>query len=214
VTSLKGQLLVANPAMPDPNFHRTVVLLLAHQEDGALGVVLNRPSELDVDSPLPRWERLVADPPVVFVGGPVAPGAAICLARMAGPPPVDASAGPGAGEDASEGGSQVWEPPDPTRAAGLGGWMPLVGELGTLDLEGDPDDLAIDVDAIRVFAGYAGWGPGQLENEIEAGAWFVVRAESGDALSGDPGQLWKRVLRRQGGRLALVAAYPNDPALN
>ena len=70
VKSLKGRLLVANPAMPDPNFHRTVVLLLAHQEDGALGVVLNRPSELDVDSPLPRWERLVADPPVVFVGGP------------------------------------------------------------------------------------------------------------------------------------------------
>lgn len=205
MTSLKGQLLVANPAMPDPNFHRTVVLLLAHQEDGALGVVLNRPSELDVDSPLPRWERLVADPPVVFVGGPVAPGAAICLARMAGP-----TAGDGTGDGASQG----WEPPDPTRAPGLGGWMPLVGELGTLDLEGDPDDLAIDVDAIRVFAGYAGWGPGQLENEIEAGAWFVVPAESGDALSGDPAQLWKRVLRRQGGRLALVAAYPTDPSLN
>jgi putative transcriptional regulator len=86
--------------------------------------------------------------------------------------------------------------------------------LGTLDLERDPDDLAITVDAIRVFAGYAGWGPGQLEGEIEAGGWFVVPAEPADALSGDPDQLWKRVLRRQGGRLALVAAYPNDPSLN
>jgi hypothetical protein len=98
--------------------------------------------------------------------------------------------------------------------AGRGGWVPLVGELGTLDLERDPDDLAITVDAIRVFAGYAGWGPGQLESEIEAGGWFVVPAESGDALSGDPDQLWKRVLRRQGGRLALVAAYPNEPSSN
>lgn len=185
VTSLKGRLLVANPAMPDPNFHRTVVLMLAHQDDGALGVVLNRPSDLDVDSPLPRWERLVADPPVVFVGGPVAPGAAICLAR-------------------------VPDPPDATD----GGWVPLVGELGTLDLEGDPDDLAVSVDAIRVFAGYAGWGPGQLEGEIENDAWFVVPAEANDALSGDPEQLWKRVLRRQGGRLALLAAYPNEPSLN
>jgi putative transcriptional regulator len=186
-------LLVANPAMPDPNFDRTVVLLLAHQDDGALGVVLNRPSDLDVDTPLPRWERLVADPPVVFVGGPVAPGAAICLARVPAPPPVM----PGAID-----------------IGGDGGWVPLVGELGTLDLERDPDDLAISVDAIRVFAGYAGWGPGQLEGEIEADAWFVVPTESGDALSGDPEQLWKRVLRRQGGRLALLASYPPEPSLN
>jgi len=200
VTFLKGRLLVANPAMPDPNFHRTVVLLLAHQEDGALGVVLNRPSELDVDSPLPRWERLVADPAVVFVGGPVAPGAAICLARVPNPP-IDLSAG----GDPTLGGL------DP---AGSGGWMPLVGELGTLDLERDPDDLAVKVEAIRVFAGYAGWGPGQLESELDADAWFVVPAVSGDALAGDPEQLWKRVLRRQGGSLAVLAAYPPDPSLN
>jgi putative transcriptional regulator len=204
VTSLKGRLLVANPALPDPNFHRTVVLVLAHQEDGALGVVLNRPSELDVDSPLPRWERLVADPPVVFVGGPVAPGAAICLARVPDPPEAEADA------EASRDESR----PDGWVKARLGGWVPLLGDLGTLDLDGDPDDLAITVDAIRVFAGYAGWGAGQLEGEIEAGAWFVVSAEPADALSGDPGQLWKRVLRRQGGRLALVAAYPNEPSLN
>jgi putative transcriptional regulator len=200
VTFLRGRLLVANPAVPDPNFNRTVVLLLAHQDDGALGVVLNRPSELDVDSPLPRWERLVADPAVVFVGGPVAPGAAICLARVPNPP-IDLSAGA-----------------DPTPAGldpeGAGGWMPLVGELGTLDLERDPDDVAVKVEAIRVFAGYAGWGPGQLEAELDADAWFVVPAEAGDALVGDPEQLWKRVLRRQGGSFALLAAYPPDPTLN
>ena len=196
--SLKGRLLVANPAMPDPNFSRTVVLVLAHQGDGALGVVLNRPSDLDVDSPLPRWEKLVADPPVVFVGGPVAPSAAICLARVPDAPPGVA-------------GSEV---PSVLDLEGLGAWMPLVGDLGTLDLDRDPDDLGIDVKAIRVFAGYAGWGPDQLEGEVEAGAWFVVDAEAGDALAGDPDQLWRRVLRRQGGRLALVASYPPDPSLN
>jgi putative transcriptional regulator len=189
--SLKGRLLVANPLLPDPSFDRTVVLVLAHQEDGALGIVLNRPSELDVDSPLPQWERLVADPPVVFVGGPVAPAAAICLARV-----------PEAGR------------PEGTRHPELEGWVPLVGELGTLDLEQDPADLPVAVDAIRVFAGYAGWGTGQLEGEIAAGAWFIVAAEPGDALSGDPDQLWKKVLRRQGGQLALVSAFPADPSLN
>jgi putative transcriptional regulator len=199
VAYLKGQLLVANPAMPDPNFHRTVVLLLAHQADGALGVVLNRPSDLDVDSPLPRWERLVAEPPVVFVGGPVAPGAAICLARVPGAA-LDVS-----GEEIGlEGFDQV----------ALGGWVQLVGELGTVDLERDPDDLLVKVEAIRVFAGYAGWGPGQLEGEVEAGAWFVVPTRPEDALASDPEELWKRVLRRQGGRLALVAAYPIDPNSN
>ncbi len=180
-----------------------MVLLLAHQEDGALGVVLNRPSDLDVDSPLPRWERLVADPAVVFVGGPVAPGAAICLARVPDSSADEPSRDQANGDEAGAG----------VRAE-VDGWMPLVGELGTLDLERDPDDLAVNVEAIRVFAGYAGWGPGQLEDEIEAGGWFVVKAEAGDALSGDPDQLWKRVLRRQGGRLALVAAYPAEPGLN
>ena len=65
-----------------------------------------------------------------------------------------------------------------------------------------------------MFAGYAAWGSGQLEGEIEAGAWFVVDAEPADVMSQDPGQLWKRVLRRQGPRLAMVAAFPPDPSQN
>jgi putative transcriptional regulator len=181
--SLKGRLVVANPVLPDPNFDRTVVLLLAHATEGALGVVLNRPSDMEVDSPLPRWERLAADPAVVFVGGPVAPGAAICLARIAAVQPSE-------------------------------GWTPVTEELGTIDLEQDPDHLEPLVTQIRVFAGYAGWGPGQLEQEIESGAWFVVDAETGDAMAGDPEDLWKRVLRRQGSELAIVAAFPPDPSNN
>ena len=180
---MAGRLLVATPLLPDPNFDRTVVLLLAHSDEGALGVVLNRPSEMELDSPLPRWERLAAHPPVVFFGGPVAPGAAICLARMP--------------------------------AGGVApGWTPVTGELGTFDLEQDPDEVADGEAQIRVFAGYAGWGPGQLEGEIAAGAWFVVAAEPGDAMAHQPGQLWKQGLRRQGDSLALMAAFPADPSAN
>jgi putative transcriptional regulator len=184
VESLKGRLVVATPALPDPNFDRTVVLLLAHSEEGAAGVVLNRPSDMHVSEPLPKWDRLAAEPAVVFVGGPVGPGGAICLAVG-------------------------------TPAGVLGvGWTPLDIGLGTLDLEQDPDDIGAGIEAIRVFAGYAGWGAGQLEREIAAGAWFVIPARTADVVSEEPLGLWKQVLRREGGRLAIVAAFPADPELN
>ena len=181
--ALKGRLLVATPNLGDPNFERTVVLVLEHGEDGALGVVLNRPSELDLAEPLPEWARAAAHPPVVFIGGPVAPSAAVCLARVAG-------------------------------GGGARGWEPLLGPLGTLDLDMDPDEAIPGLDVIRVFAGYAGWGPGQLEGEIDGGGWFVVDADDADPLSPAPENLWAAVLRRQRGTLALFASYPPDPGLN
>lgn len=185
--SFQGKLLVANPALVDPNFERTVVLVLAHSDAGSFGVVLNRPSETDLDSKLPQWLDLAAAPQVVFVGGPVNRRAAICLARCAEA---------GSGADETE------------------GWAPLSGDVGTLDLEMDPALAAVTVTQLRVFVGYAGWEGGQLENEIDVGAWWVLAAEPGDIFSGQPDQLWKRVLRRQGGELALVSSYPEDPSLN
>jgi putative transcriptional regulator len=180
---LKGRLLVATPNLSDPNFDRTVVLLLEHGPEGALGVVLNRPSDLDLAEPLPEWARAAAHPPVVFIGGPVAPSAAVCLARLG-----------------DYGGAQ--------------GWEQVLGPVGTLDLDADPDEAIAGLDEIRVFAGYAGWGPGQLEGEIASGGWFVVDAEAADPLSPAPERLWQVVLRRQRGALALFAAYPRDPAMN
>lgn len=181
----KGRLLVATPNLGDPNFERTVILLLEHSREGALGVVLNRPSELDVAEPLPEWARVAAHPSVVFIGGPVAPSAAVCLARLG-------------------------------RFAGAEGWRPvgLDGPVGTLDLDSDPDEAIAHIDEIRVFAGYAGWGPGQLEDEIAEGGWFVVDADPADPLSPAPERLWDIVLRRQRGTLALFAAYPADPTMN
>ena len=182
--SLTGRLLVATPALRDPNFERTVVLLVAHEEGGALGVVLNRATEVPVAEVLGPWGTLAGEPAVVFEGGPVQPEAAICLARTR--PGVEA----------------------------LSGFNRVSGAIGTVDLSGDPDSLREGVLGVRVFAGYAGWQPGQLESEIEGGSWFVFDALPGDAFASRPDDLWPMVLRRQGGLMAAVALYPADPTMN
>jgi putative transcriptional regulator len=183
-TTLKGRLLVATPGLIDVNFFRTVVLLLEHNDEGAAGVVLNRPTDAALgEGPLEEWEDLAADPPLVFFGGPVSPSAAVCLARTA-----------------------------PDRQPD--GWEPVIGGLGLVDIGREEAELRLKLDRIRIFAGYAGWEPGQLEDEIEEGSWYVLDADPEDALSSQPGGLWRFVLKRQGGRLALVANFPTDPNMN
>jgi putative transcriptional regulator len=181
--SHRGRLLVATPVIGDANFERTVVLLLEHGDDGALGLVLNRPTDVAVLDPLPEWNGFAAEPSVVFVGGPVEQGAAIGLARTRD-------------GDATE------------------GWSPVLGHIGTLDLSRDPTDLDVDIEQVRVYAGYAGWGPGQLEGELDADAWLILDARPDDVLCDEPDGLWSRVLRRQGGDLALLSYCPSDPSSN
>jgi len=181
---LQGKLLVAAPRLLDPNFTRTVVLVLAHSDQGAVGLVLNRPTMTLVSAPLPEWEDLASEPAVVFVGGPVSEGS-ICLARVR---------------------PQVSVPES--------GYLPLDGTLGTIDLEADPAFVSPCIEKLRVFAGYGGWAPEQLETEIGQGAWYVLDAVGEDVFSEEPEGLWKKVLRRQGGGLALVSAFPPDPSLN
>jgi putative transcriptional regulator len=179
----KGRVLVASPLLLDPNFDRTVILMLEHGEEGALGVVLNRPSTLDVHDAIPDWGRFAGTPEVVFVGGPVGQGAVIGLSRCS------------------------TEPPDGT-------WQRVLGAVGVLDLSTDADEVGAVVDSVRVFTGYAGWGEGQLEGELDEGAWFVVDAEEGDAMSQDPDGLWRAVLRRQPPPLNRYANYPPNPSFN
>jgi len=184
MASLRGQLLVATPVIGDGNFDRTVVLLLEHHDEGALGLVLNRPTEVDVVDPLPEWNGLAAQPSVVFVGGPVEQNAAIGLARATSPVPAD-------------------------------GWSPVLDDIGTFDLSQNPTELTVTgIEQVRVYAGYAGWSAGQLEAEMAADAWIVVDARPDDVLCDDPLLLWSRVLRRQGGDLALLSYCPPDPSSN
>lgn len=185
----RGCLLVANPLLPDANFHRSVVLLLAYGGEGALGVVLNRPSETGLDEVLGGWRSLASAPAVVFVGGPVNQDSVICVARVTSGVPA-----------------RPWEEGE--------GWSRVSGDLGTLDLDLDPDTLGGAVRDLRLFAGYAGWAAGQLEAEIDADAWWVLDAEPGDAFSTDPERLWTAVLRRQPGALQLVSSFPDDPTAN
>jgi putative transcriptional regulator len=187
-TDWSGRLLVATPTLTEPTFARTVVLLLQHgPRDGAIGVVLNRPSGTEVEQVLPAWADLSPEPPLVFEGGPVQPQAAICLGRARPGAPASASYAPLA---------------------------VLEGVLGTVDLDASPDELVATVDQVRIFAGYAGWSPGQLESEVEEGSWWVLDALPGDPFHPDPALLWPQVLRRQGAPLAFAALYPPDPTLN
>ncbi|MDT7546193.1 MAG: putative transcriptional regulator [Actinomycetota bacterium] len=184
-----GRLVVATPQLTDPNFARTVVLLLqSDDEDGALGLVLNRPTGTEVGEVLDMWHPLAAEPGVVFTGGPVQPSAAICLGHGR----------PGAPAVASY---SVLEGSPGTA-------------FGTVDLDASPSDVATAVTEVRVFAGYAGWAAGQLEAEVEEGSWWVLDALPSDAFTDRPELLWHQVLRRQGAPIAFAASYPENPALN
>lgn len=177
--SLTGQLLVATHELTDQEFHRAVVLVLAHDADeGAAGVILNRPTGARPPSRLDAWQAIAATPAVMFKGGPVSRETLIAVAV------------------AQEG-------HDPS------GWQPLRGTLGVVDLHADATLVGTELAGIRLFSGYAGWETGQLEREIAVGAWFVVPPVPDDALTVAPDALWRAVLARQGGMFTTVPLDPN-----
>ena len=178
--TFQGQLLIASPSLLDPNFRRTVVLVTEHGEEGAAGLVLNRPSEAPVAELVPQLETLVDDGEQVYVGGPVQPNAVLVLGEFV----------------------------DPDDAA-----VPLFGTLGFPALD-EPDEIVPVTTRRRVFAGYAGWGAGQLEDELQREDWILEPALPDDAFTEAPEELWADVLRRKGGVYELVARMPDDPSVN
>jgi putative transcriptional regulator len=182
-----GCLLVAMPGLADPTFAGGVVYVLDHSETGTLGVVLGRPSEVRISDVLPGWSELAVEPGVFHVGGPCETDTALCLATTG-------SAGPA----------------DPDR-----GLRQVADGVHLVDLDVDPDDLAGEITGLRVFAGYAGWSDGQLAGELAEGAWACVAGTPADVLAGSSGPvLWRSVLRRQRGRLAVLSTAPADPSAN
>jgi putative transcriptional regulator len=97
---------------------------------------------------------------------------------------------------------------EPERAETL-----VLEDIGFLPSEIDPDELG-ELRRARVFAGYAGWGPGQLDDELREGSWIVEPADPEDVFTADPGELWSEVLRRKGGPFGVLALMPPDPSLN
>ncbi len=179
----RGRLLIATPLLNDPNFERTVIFMLEHTDEGALGLVINRPLEVELGDTLPEWASVSAPPAMVFGGGPVQPEAAFCLARVRQPIPGEA-------------------------------WTGVLDDLGVADLSHAPDDVPGGVVTARVFAGYAGWSPAQLERELAEQAWWVLDARPDDVMTEAPYDLWRRVLRRQKPPLSWMANYPDDPMDN
>jgi putative transcriptional regulator len=177
-----GRLLVATPELLDPNFARSVVLIVEHQPFGAIGVILNRPDDRHVGDVLPAWEQRCAEPSMVFDGGPVERGGMLAVAANL----ID----------------------------DVVGWSSICDGVSLVDLSGDPDQIPDDAGLVRIFSGYAGWGPDQLDLEIEEGAWWVVDVEPSDVSVGEPDGLWRVVVGRQGGRMALLRDHPDHPSLN
>jgi putative transcriptional regulator len=179
--SLAGQLLLASPALRDPNFARTVVLVSVHSEQGAMGVVLNRPSAVTVGEAVPQLEQAVAEREPVYVGGPVQPSSIVFLAEFL----------------------------DPSLAGLL-----VFGRVGFPAPDAAIDELTEATARRRVFAGYAGWGEGQLDTEVDQGDWIAQAALPEDVFTEIPRELWSRVLTRKGGSYALIARMPTDPSVN
>ncbi len=179
--SLAGRLLVAGPTLRDPNFARTVVLVARHEEDGALGVILNRPAEVTVGDAVPELEEVLDGAEVMWVGGPVQPNGVVVLAE--------------------------WD--DPAPAASL-----VAGDIGLLAARADVQELAGEARRARAYAGFAGWGPGQLDGEIEREDWILATALPQDVFCDTPDDLWSGVLRRLGGTYGLMASMPIDPSVN
>jgi putative transcriptional regulator len=184
VESTRGQLLIAGPNLGDPHFWRTVVLIVEHNDEGALGLVLNRPSESTVGEALPQLVELVDPGEDVLVGGPVRQSAVIVLAEFE----------------------------DPGDAALLA--FDDIGILGTSASGPGSAEPGAGVRAARAFAGHAGWGPGQLDGELERGDWILEPARRSDAFTTEPRELWPEVLTRKGGNYALIARMPADPSMN
>jgi putative transcriptional regulator len=182
MTPLRGQLLIASPALFDPNFRRTVVLVTEHGDEGAMGLVLNRPSETAVSEGAPPLQALVEEGDLVHFGGPVEPAAVTVLAEF----------------------------DDPDEAAAI-----VLDDIGFVRADAELDDLPGATRRARVFAGYCGWSPGQLEAELEGDdSWIVETPRPDDVFAVGTDDLWSDVLRRKGGQFAIVALMPFDPSVN
>ena len=177
--SLQGKLLVSSPALVDPNFRKTVVLIAHHDEEGAMGLVLSRPSDVSASEAVPLLVGFDGAHDPVFVGGPVQPEAFMVLAEF----------------------------DDVGQAA-----APVMDRIGFMPADAEPDDLAIR--RVRLFAGYSGWGGGQLEAELDEDSWIIVDAIPDDAFADDPDELWRTVVHRKGGPFGLMENMPYDPGLN
>jgi putative transcriptional regulator len=166
----KGRLLVASRQLQDPNFMETVILLLESGPSGAIGVVVNRPSELELRTVLPGVKGLSDRSDTVFLGGPVERFQLLLLVRASAPP-----------KDSMRVFQDVF----------------VTASLDALHRAAEETGQSV---RFRLFAGYAGWASGQLESEIARGDWLVLPADAERVFASAPERIWSELVERDSGR--------------
>jgi putative transcriptional regulator len=191
MASMKGFLLVASPGLVDPNFVRTVVFVAEHNEEGALGLILNRSNDLSVKD---LWLSLSGDTASTerktFVGGPVQKNAVLILHGHEDLAGENAPVIPG-----------VY----------LGSEVEVLAELIRRDGAASGEERP---GRYRVFCGYSGWGAGQLDAELRAGGWITVPATAEHVFDHPPDRLWNTTMGSAGGANSFFALMPPDPEMN
>jgi putative transcriptional regulator len=180
----KGVFLVAAPSLRDPNFRQSVVLLCEHGPEGALGVVVNRPTAMSISEALPQVPILEGSSHVLYAGGPVQTNQVMLLYR---------------GDQLPENSHHVFD------GVCLGGDMNMVERILT---------AAGTTESFRAYIGYSGWGPGQLENEMKTGSWITLPADPALLFEKDPSRVWGEILLSLGEEYRLYAEMPFDPSYN
>ncbi len=191
--SLEGYILISETDLMDPNFYRTVVVIIQHGEEGAFGLVVNRQSEATLGEVLEEaGDTPIADIPV-YVGGPVQQEFLFVMhAGLPGMPENENALTPAAGV--------VFEPASPELLA----WLTDAWNNESRD----------DHPSIHFFAGYCGWGPGQLEDELREGAWLIHEVRPDIVFHPDPQEAWKHALGKKGDFYKIVAETGFKPSMN
>lgn len=180
----KGMFLIASPHLRDPNFRQTVVLICEHGTGGSLGLVINRRSDQHIMEVLPQATGLHERVGLVYSGGPVQKESLLILHRVFGEVPES---------------QPIFD------GVCLGGDLLMLEKVSA---EGGAEDV------IRVYMGYSGWAPGQLQMELATGSWIVIPADLQLVFARNPYHVWSGVLRALGGPLAVYATMPPDPSVN
>lgn len=181
-----GMLLVAAPGMMSGDFTRSVIMLIEHSIQGTFGVNLTARSELAVFNVMPDWLPAVAKPQALYIGGPLNQQSVAALG-------------------VTKAGINIDEHPQLSR---------LAPRLVHVDMRAQPEEVVDLVEGIRLFAGYAEWASGQLEEEIEFGDWYVTPALPSDVIAPGRVDLWGDVMRRQQMPLPLFSTFPADVGEN
>ncbi len=190
---LAGNFLVSEIALADPNFRQTVVLMISHDDKGAFGLVVNRPSPFTLGDVIDGMEDTPAHSIPVFIGGPVQQE---ILFLLHAPFPDHLS--------------------DEEAAHPLGGVISEPATLSLIDyLKNDWGGLPPeDRPAVRVYAGYSGWGPGQLEGELKAEAWVVVKATREMIFRTDAAGAWEEAFGGKGPLYQIILQTGFKPSMN